>query len=87
MGATNPKNASLEFTVLSTANAVSLAAAGALGGAIADLGSARAAFALGTLMSLGALVFLPGWEAAAKALRNEHDLLDGEAHDEAQKPT
>ncbi len=87
MGATNPKNASLEFTVLSTANAVSLAAAGALGGAIADLGSARAAFALGTLMSLGALVFLPGWEAASKALRNERDLLAGKAHREAKKPT
>ena len=69
MGATNPKNASLEFTVLSTANAVSLATAGALGAAIADLANAQAAFAVGATLSLAALVFLPRWDGASKTLR------------------
>lgn len=71
MGATNPKSASLEFTVLSTANALSLAAGGALGGLVADAANARVGFVAGSLLSLIALFALRGWAPASKALHDE----------------
>ncbi len=71
MGATSKRNASLEFTVLSTANAVSLAVAGAGAGLLADLVGPRFVFVLGATGALGALAFLPRWEPAARALRGD----------------
>lgn len=71
MGATDPKNASLEYTVLSTANALSLGAGGALGGATADLVGREAGFLLGGVLSLVALVALRRFGEASRALRSE----------------
>lgn len=71
MGATDKKHAALQFTVLSTANALSLAVAGGIAGALADLVHARAVFVLGALGSLAALAAVNGFETAANALRNE----------------
>lgn len=74
MGATDKKHAALQFTVLSTANALSLAVAGGIAGALADLVHARAVFVLGALGSLAALAAVNGFEKAAHALRDDpHD--------------
>lgn len=74
MGATNPKHASLQYTVLSTANALSLAVAGALGAAIADVSSPRWSFALGAALSLGSLALVPAFTGAARALHEGREL-------------
>lgn len=70
MGATNRQNAALQFTVLSTANALSLALASALAGALADLlHDVRVVFVLGSLLSLLVLWWIRGWDLAARTLR------------------
>jgi MFS family permease len=74
MGATNPRHASLQYTVLSTANALSLAVAGALGAAIADVSSPRWSFALGAALSLGSLALVPAFTGAARALHEGREL-------------
>ena len=74
MGATNPRHASLQYTVLSTANALSLAVAGALGAAIADVSSPRWSFALGAVLSLGSLALVPAFTGAARALHEGREL-------------
>lgn len=70
MGATNRNNAALQFTVLSTANALSLAVASGLAGALADWGhDVRSVFVLGTVLSLAGLLLVRGWDRASQALR------------------
>ena len=70
MGATNRQNAALQFTVLSTANALSLALASALAGVIADaVHDVRVVFVLGAVLSLLVLALVRGWDPAARALR------------------
>jgi len=76
MGATNPKSASLEFTVLSTANALSLGAGGAIGGAVADVVGKRAGFVVGAVLAFLALFALRGFRPAAAALRDEAGSAD-----------
>lgn len=71
MGATNREHAALEFTVLSTANAVSLAVAGGLAGVLADALGPQAVFVIAAALALGSLPLLPRWEGAARALRGE----------------
>jgi hypothetical protein len=80
MGATDKRHAALQFTVLSTANALSLAVAGGVAGALADLVHARAVFVLGALGSLGALAAVNGFEKAAHALRNKDEAQETAAH-------
>ena len=69
MGAVNRTQAALQFTVLSTANALSLAAASAFAGALADLVGVRPVFVLGAVLSLAVVVLLRGWDAASTELR------------------
>ena len=71
MGATNREHAALEFTVLSTANAVSLAVAGGIAGVLADALGPRVVFVLAAALALGSLPLLPRWEGAARALRGD----------------
>ena len=71
MGATNREHAALEFTVLSTANAVSLAVAKKLTSVLADTLGPRVVFVLAAALALGSLPLLPRWEGAARALRGD----------------
>lgn len=71
MGATSRAHAALEFTVLSTANAVSLAVAGGLAGLLADTLGPRVVFVVAAALALAPLPLLPRWESAARALRGE----------------
>lgn len=70
MGATSRARAAQEFTVLVTANAVSLAVGSAAAGALADVAGVRVVFVLGALLSLAAVRALRGWDDASAGLRD-----------------
>lgn len=70
VSATRPANAGLHYTVLMSANSISIGIGGLLGGICADLAGKRFTFVLATLVCLLPAVLLPRWDEAARASRS-----------------
>lgn len=67
MTATRPTDAGRHYTFLSTANILALTAGGGLGAFLADHLGRAPVYALGAVIGLVPLAFLPRWERAARA--------------------
>lgn len=69
MTATRPANAGLHYTLLMSANAISIGVAGQLGGIVADMAGKRFTFVLATIVCLLPGALLSRWDEAARASR------------------
>ncbi len=69
MTATRPADAGLQYTILTSANAVAIGLGGLIGALIADHANRTAAFVAATAVCLLPGIFLPRWDAAARASR------------------
>lgn len=73
MGATSERDAALQFTVLATANTLSLGIASAIAAVVVDASAdVRVGFALAFVVSAAALPLVRGWELAARTLRSSN---------------
>jgi MFS family permease len=69
MTATRPADAGIHYTLLTSANALTLGLGGLLGGAVADLAGKGAAFVVATAVCAAPVVLLLRWDDAALASR------------------
>jgi predicted MFS family arabinose efflux permease len=67
MSATRKSNAGLHYTILTSANAVSIGIGGVVGGVLADHAGKTAAFAIAACVTLAPIALVGRWSRAAEA--------------------